>query len=277
MAYFVVGDNCYRVSWKKTIHPAVKNKIRALGRGFDAATRVQMTTAIEDATSQTNYGVIQDTVIAKNVANLETLEKVAQTYADEVDSPIHAYTIQVIDTYRYGRHQVGDQVRLEDSKIGLNDTFRIFSRRMDFSVQGGEDVFLTLANKRKTLEQIMKETQHRSNQIYLHPQTSGTVEAGNSDWLPLIEYKSTVDIQVFGDVVWHYMFIDNDNQLWGLRKSAAGSTSQSYQLSNLSGGGGGFSWTTNFSGAIYSGAGLIQTSISNPMVLSPRTGRSIKR
>lgn len=77
----------------------------------------------------------------------------AQTFRDliglEAETPVEELEITIRDTYSPNDYEVGDDVNITVSEIGLNDTFRIKQKTVNVDGSGGETVTLILGESAK--------------------------------------------------------------------------------------------------------------------------------
>jgi len=103
----------------------LKNKIRVIGRDLEGRT---LTVIVEDATSQTNYGVRELTVVERNAADTSTLTSLGSQLLSEKKDPILKLSLSLNIRELYDKNlTVGDTVTLEVPEVAVSGSFRIYS------------------------------------------------------------------------------------------------------------------------------------------------------
>ena len=146
-----VGDNCSRVN-QMTVYDHLINKVQVLGNGTG---RDQVKSAIkEDTPSQTSYGIKEYTYTAKNIVDVDTADLLAQNLIDEFKNPYKVLTVNVVGYYLDAN--VGDNVTLTDSVLGISsEVFRIKSKSTSYGA-GGSSVTLVLNEKQMSFEDMVQ-------------------------------------------------------------------------------------------------------------------------
>jgi len=170
--HILIGQTGVSVNWFED-WSQIKNRLYAFGKGDSEENRVTLPSPgyVEDAASQSQYGVREDMVIAKDISDSNVLLTLANAVLSKVKNPAYTYEVQLIDTMTTGAYEIGDMVKLTDQATGINaQNFRIHEIHVSYSAERGEDVRWVLSNKLSRLEDIFTDAQSYMDFILTNPQ-----------------------------------------------------------------------------------------------------------
>lgn len=166
-----IGVNGETLDWSKDLS-TVRNRLYAFGKGDSEENRVTLPAPgyVEDATSQNNYGVREDVIIAKDISDPSILQVLANAVLSKLKDPAYTFRVRFLDTYASNAYDVGDIIHLTDSATGVDAAFRIHEIHLRYDAERGEEVTLVLSNRLSRLEDLFKDAQSYMDFILSNPQ-----------------------------------------------------------------------------------------------------------